>query len=80
MKLVPYEKSKLNYGAYKVSNNYKILNEFVESGLDCARVDGFTSKTAGNCAAALKKSIKRYKFGGISAISRKGCVYLIREN
>ena len=80
MTLVPYEKSKVGYAMYKMSKNQKLLNEFVESGLDCAQVNGFTTQDATTCAASLNASIKRFKIAGIRAISRKGCVYLVRED
>ena len=80
MKLIPYERKKLGATlGYKCSENLRILEEFADSGLDCAKVEGWTAKTAGYSAAALKKSIARYKFAGITAISRKGEVYLIKE-
>ena len=79
MKLVPYERKKIGYLGYKLSDNYRILEEFADSGLDCAKVEGWTAKTAGYCASSLNNSIKRYKFAGMVAISRKGEVYLIRE-
>lgn len=81
MKLIPYERKKLGATlGYKCSENLRILEEFANSGLDCAKVEGWTAKTAGYSAAALKKSIARYKFAGMTAISRKGVVYLIKEN
>ena len=80
MKLVPYERKKLGKTlGYKHSNNLMILEEFADSGLDCAKVEGWTAKTASYCASSLNGSIKRYKFAGMVAISRKGEVYLIRE-
>lgn len=65
---------------YKKSDNLSILEEFVESGLDCAEVKNFTQKNAEICASSLANSIKHYGFSGIAAISRKNHVYLIRDD
>lgn len=48
--------------------------------MDCAKVEGFTHKTADGCATALNQAIKRYNKAGIKAISRKGEVFLIKTN
>ena len=66
-------------GFYKKSQNYRILSEFINGGLDCTEVVEYTNRTAGQCATSLNNSIKRYHMGNIRAISRKGKVYLIRE-
>ena len=66
-------------GLYKKSDNLSILEEFVESGLECAEVKNFTQKNAEICASSLANSIKHYGFSGIAAISRKNHVYLIRD-
>lgn len=65
---------------YKKSDNLKTLEEFVESGLECAEVKNFTQKNANICASSLANSIKHYGFSGIAAISRKNHVYLIRDD
>lgn len=79
MKLVEYDINKID-GArgYRKSDNLKILEEFVESGMECAKVEGYNNKTAAHCATSLNTSIKRYNLGGIRAISRKGVCYLIK--
>lgn len=80
MKLIPYDKAKIEgIMYYKKTDNLKILEEFASSGLDCAKVDEFSNKSAFSCANSLNHSIKRYKFAGIHAISRRGNVYLIKE-
>lgn len=79
MKLVEYDINKIE-GAkcYKKSDNLRILEEFIESGMEYAKVEGFNNKTAMHCATSLNTSIKRYNLGGIRAISRKGVCYLIK--
>lgn len=80
MKLIPYDKAKIEgIMYYKKTDNLKILEEFASSGLDCAKVDEFSNKSAFSCSNSLNHSIKRYKFAGIRAISRRGNVYLIKE-
>lgn len=79
MKLVEYDINKIEgVKLYKKSENLKILEEFIESGMDCAKIEGFNQKSAMGCAASLNSSIKRYNIGGIRAISRKEKCYLIK--
>lgn len=81
MKLVPYDMQKSNlfsYRGYKRSNNLKILEEFIDSDLDCAKVEGFTQKNATTAAKSLNNSIKRYKFLNIHANARKNNLFLIK--
>lgn len=79
MKLVAYDKTKLdNVGGYKRSKWQGILDEFVNSDTDCAKVEGWTHKSATGAAGSLNTAIKRYNYGNIRAIERKGEVYLIK--
>lgn len=78
MKLVPYEKKYLQVNTYKQTKNGELLEEFVNSGLDAARVDGWTNATPYSAANSFNRSIERFKFTNIRAITRKGEVYLIR--
>lgn len=79
MRLVAYEMSKLMEGPiFTRTKNMEIIEEFVNSGMDCAKVEGFTQKTADSCATSLNLSIKRFNKAGIKAISRKGEVFLIK--
>lgn len=80
MRLIPYDLQKIQKNAYKKSDNLLLLEEFRDSGMKCAKVEGFTQKTAGYCATSLNASIKRYKMFNIRAMTRKGKVYLVREN
>lgn len=79
MRLVAYNKKDLGYRGYKKTKNQVIIDEFIESGLDCAKLEGWTNKDAGSCATSINISIKRFKKTGIRCISMKGEVYLIRE-
>lgn len=79
MKLVKYDINKMdNADGYRKSDNDKILEEFVESGMDCAKVEGFLHTTSMSCASSLNNSIKRYHIGGVRAVSRKGECFLIK--
>lgn len=81
MKLVPYDIKKVeNVGGYAKTKNLDILEKFIASGLECAKVEGWTLKHSWQAAQSLNASIKRFKFANISAISRKGNVYLIKTN
>lgn len=79
MKLVEYDIDKIE-GArnYRRTSNLIILEEFIDSGMECAKVEGFNNKTATHCTTSLNASIKRFNLGGIRAISRKGGCYLIK--
>lgn len=79
MNLVAYDKKKLDnpYG-YKRTKWFKIIDEFVESDMDCAKVKDFPHKSATSCAASLNRAIRRYHKDGIRAIERKEEVFLIK--
>lgn len=80
MKLVPYDLSKLpGESFYSRSDNLRILEEFANSGLDCAKVENFTHKHASSCASSLKNSIRNYKMYSIQVITSRGEVFLIKK-
>lgn len=80
MRLVAYDlKDVKNAECYlKKSDNLRLIEEFVASDMECAKIEGFTQRTAQICAASLQLSIKRYNVGGIQAISRKNEAFLIK--
>lgn len=80
MKMIPYDSKKLNTYGYKRSSNLELLEEFVNSGMDCVKVEDWTQSTANACAGSLNSSIKRYNLYSIRAISRGGEVYLIKAS
>lgn len=80
MRLIPYDLKKIEPRMYKRSENLMILEEFQNSGLECAKVERFTQACARYCATSLNNSIKRYKISNTRAIIRKGKVYLIKED
>lgn len=78
MKLTKCNINEINNTYYKKSENLTLLEEFLDSNMDCAEVEGFTQKTATSCANSFNTSIKNYRLHGIRAISRKGKVYLVK--
>lgn len=78
MKLIPCDVNEFRRG-YERSNNYEILREFNESGLDCAKVENYTQINATSCATSLRTSIKRYRFGNLECKVRRGEVFLIQK-
>lgn len=64
---------------YKKTSNLKILNEFIESGEDCVKLTGWKHKSPYACTGSLVKSIQRFKLAGITAVTVKGEVYLIKN-
>jgi hypothetical protein len=66
---------------YKRSNNMKLLDDFKKSGLKCAVVTEWETKTSQYCASSLQLTIKRYheEYGNILCIHRNGKVILINE-
>lgn len=80
MKLVKVNRNEVlkERSLYKKSNNLLLLERFIESGMGCAKVEGYTHNSPLSCAASLSRSIKNYNLHGIMCIQRKNNVYLIR--
>lgn len=77
MKMTPYDKSKLSVRMPR-SNNYGIIEEFVRSGYECVKLEGYTQRDATICALSLRASIKRYGFH-VDVAKRGEDVYLIKK-
>lgn len=67
-------------GFYTKTKNFKIIEDFVNSGLNCAEVKEFTNKSSYGCATSLNVSIKRFKVAGIKAIVCKNRVFLVKTD
>ena len=81
MKLPPYDKNQLATGrSYGIGKNQEILEEFLNSGLECAKVENWTQAQAYSAANSLNKSIQRFNFFSIKAISQNGEVFLIKKD
>lgn len=77
MKMVPYDAKKLNR-YYKSCSNQEILEQFIDSDLDCVRIDDYPHKNAAICRNSLALSIKRFGFN-ITAIRRGNDVFLVKN-
>ncbi len=78
MKLIPV-KENLKITFYKKTKWLDIIDEFVNSEMKCAKLEGWTNKTSSSAASACNISIKRFNKKGIKAIERKGEVFLVKE-
>lgn len=61
------------------SDNFTLLMNFAESGLDCAQVRDYPHSSATACATALRAAIRKYRIFTIAVAVRKDNVYLIRR-
>ena len=81
MRLVAYDVKKLGGQLCMAKcKNQALIEEFIASGMECAKIEGFTQKTAQICASSLNLTIKRFNFGGVRAISRGNEAFLIKTN
>ncbi len=69
MKLVKVDRNQIP-GTYQMTKLLQLLNEFVESGLACARVADHTYSSAYSGVAALNASAKRF---GLSGGGKSAC-------
>lgn len=81
MKLVAYDKNKLGtIQGYKPTRNYLLLEEFIESDMECAKIDDDHHSSAASLAASFNNSIKRYKKFNVKVVIRKGEVFLVKKH
>lgn len=78
MKLTRYDAKKLDEGSYKKTNLLRLLEEFAESDMDCAKVEGWTHKSATSCQASLVRAIRRFGFN-FKVVTRNKEVFLIKN-
>ena len=65
---------------YNMCRNQQILQDFIDSGLDCAELKDFTHHDAKSCQSSLWNSMKRLGLNNsIAIISRENRVFLIRK-
>ena len=78
MRLKEYRREDL-IGRYKSCKLQRIIDEFLECGMDCAEVKDYDTKSACNQAWSLNRTISRMKKDNIvRAKSYNGHVFLIR--
>lgn len=80
MRLVPVERKTAAKKWYGQGKNQKLIQAFLDSEVDCARVDGWTHKNAFTAANTLNRSVESMGVNTVRAISRGGNVYLLRES
>ena len=82
MRLTAYDVEKIpgkNYLSYKSTEMTNLIEEFIASGMKCAKVEGWTHKNAYTCANSIQKNLQRtHRNKMYKAISRKGEVFLIK--
>ena len=64
---------------FRSTKNSEILNEFRESDMNVAKIEGWTHASAHSFAGSLRVSMERYNIGGISVHIRNGEVFLVKE-
>lgn len=78
MKLYPYERKDLRNG-YRLGRNQKILYEFANSGLDCAKLEDYPQKSARICQSNLRTASLRIGLANTVRIHTEGeNVFLLR--
>ena len=78
MRLVPANREDIR-GVYKKTENLKILEEFANSGMDCAKIEGLEGREASQISGSLRNSAKRYGYHNIIPVTRGGVVYLLKK-
>lgn len=73
MKLVPYDEKKIGR-IYRPCKNQKIIQEFLDSGEKCVKVEDYSHRDAGSCRNALALSAKRMGISNVIVVTRKGRV------
>ena len=71
MKLVPYELKNVRR-TYKKTEMLSILEEFIESGQPCVKIEGWRHKNAKSCMASFYNAIKRFHMDQVRVITSKG--------
>lgn len=67
-----------NFRRSKRTMNRKILEDFIESGEQCCEVVDYETALPYTTTTSLNQSIKRYRIGGIKAVTVNKRVYLIK--
>jgi len=78
MRLTPASREEVR-GHYRRSENLKLLDEFANSGMDCAKIEDLGERDACQIAGSLRNSVKRYGFNSIVIAARDGVVYLLKK-
>lgn len=79
MKLTRVDALPKNTGYMAKTKLLLLLEEFIESGYEFARLDEFHHKSAAIAAGAIRAAARRYRLG-VDVTVRKDEVYLIRRS
>lgn len=63
---------------YRNMGNLQLLDEFTNSGIECARIINHHWKDAKSGASCLRNSIRIYRYGGVKVVTRNGEIYLVK--
>lgn len=77
MKLVPHDRNSIG-SIYQKTKLLTIIDEFIESGHECVKVEDFHHKNAYVCAGCIRKSIERFHRNSVECSVYRGEVYLTR--
>lgn len=79
MKLVAYDVKKLKI--YRPCKNQKLILEFLNSDMDCAKVENDTHKSASVAQSNFQGSIKRLGLqNSVMAVRRGNEIFLVRRD
>ena len=68
-----------NRNTYRKSENQRLAEEFIASGAECVKVDGWKHKTAVIAAGTLATSFRRYGYHQIKVVRRDDEIYLVKK-
>lgn len=76
MKLVPYDAKQLKW--HRLGSNQALIQEFLDSGHDCVKVENFTQNTARNAQSNISVCLKRMGVRNVRAICRGNNLFLLK--
>ena len=82
MKLVKYEIKDLRMNSFKKTKLQKLLEEFIDSGYDCAIIEYEEDEYSSACSvcSVIKNAIKRFHVSGVACVVRNKKAYLLRTS
>lgn len=80
MKMIPFDRDKVRPGYRMHNNNLAILQEFINSGQECVKLEDHGHKTAKTCQTCLCSSRRRFGLNNVGIAIRSGEVFLYRKD
>lgn len=77
MNFIPYDIKKVGRNMYNKTENLRIIEEFAETGISCAKIIDFPQERSNVAANSLNNSAKRYGYNHIQFLSRKKELFVI---